>query len=96
MSGPVTAGRWSIASRVAAAIFGGYALAAFSSASLSLAVPMDKRDAVQLGVMVGFLLYAGGIVWAFSTKRARGAWLGLSVATLPFLILFGVLRGGAA
>lgn len=97
MSGPMTtAERWSVASRVAAAALGGYALASLASASLSLAVPLDKRDAVQLGVMVGFLLHTGAVLWAFSTRRARSAWWGLGLATLPFLVLFGVARGGAA
>lgn len=82
-----------VLSRSVAAIFGSYALASLSSLALALVLPLDKRDAVQLAAMIGFLLYAGGVIWAFSTTTAARAWIGIGAATLPFLLLLLIVKG---
>ena len=76
--GPVT-------SRIAAAMFGGYALAALSSVA-ALALPVSKPQAVLTGMLASFLVYAGAVIWVFAVRSARRAWLGLLVAAAPLLL----------
>ncbi|WP_199556335.1 hypothetical protein [Sandaracinobacteroides hominis] len=76
---PARESAWSVAARVAAALLGGYMLAAASVALLSrLLIPwLGKVDAVWLGTMPGALIFATGIVIAFSARSAGRAWFWL-------------------
>lgn len=85
--------RLGVLSRSIAAIFGSYVLASVASIALALALPLDKRDAVQLAVMLGFLIYAAAVIWAFSTATAGRAWAGIAVVCLPFGLLLLLLKG---
>ncbi|MGE4322965.1 MAG: DUF3649 domain-containing protein [Sphingobium sp.] len=85
--------RLGVLSRSIAAIFGSYGLAALASVALALALPLDKRDAVQLATMVGFLLYTAAAIWAFSTVSAVRAWAGIGLACLPFALLLLFAKG---
>lgn len=69
-------------SRIVAALFGGYALAALSSVAV-LALPMNKVQAVITGQLVSFLLYAGAVVWVFAVRSAFKAWMGLIIVAVP-------------
>ncbi|MDH6590319.1 hypothetical protein M2165_000208 [Variovorax sp. TBS-050B] len=80
--------RAALLSRIVAALFGGYALAALTSAA-ALALPMDPVEAVLAGMQASFLVYAGAAVWVFAARSARRAWLGLAVAAMPLLVLAG-------
>lgn len=83
-------------SRIAAALFGGYALAALCSIA-ALALPIDGRQAVFTGMLASFLLYAGAVVWVFAVRSAWRAWLGLLITALPlWLVAQTVGSGGAA
>jgi hypothetical protein len=73
-----------LVSRIAAALFGGYALAALASVA-ALALPLARTEAVFTGMMASFLLYAGAVVWVFAVRSARRAWTGLAVAAIPLL-----------
>lgn len=88
--------RLGVLSRSVAGIFGSYALAIIASVALALALPMEKRDAVQLAAMIGFLLYTGGVIWAFSTVTARRAWAGIGLATLPFALILLIVKDVSA
>lgn len=66
-------------SRIVAAIFGGYALAALSSVAV-LALPVDRTQAVIGGVLLSFAVYAGAVIWVFAVRSARRAWVGLLLA----------------
>ncbi len=77
--------RGPLLSRIVAALFGGYALAALTSVA-TLALPMDAVEAVLLGMQASFGVYAGAVVWVFAARSARRAWLGLAVAAVPLLI----------
>ena len=72
-----------IAVRVAAAILGGYALAALCSVALAVTLPMARADAVLTGMMAGLAVHAAAVVWAFAARNAARAWAGLLVAALP-------------
>jgi hypothetical protein len=84
-----------LASRVAAALFGGYALAALASVA-AVALPIDKPQAVLTGMLASFLVYAGAAVWVFAVRSARRAWGGLLLAALPLLaVAASVWNSGA-
>ncbi|MFC5357341.1 DUF3649 domain-containing protein [Azospirillum himalayense] len=74
-----------LVSRIAAALFGGYALAALASVAV-LALPMSTPQAVLTGEMASFLVYAAAIIWVFAVRSALRAWAGLLVVAAPLLL----------
>lgn len=95
LSLPAARYRWAVASRVVAAVVGGYALTSAATVLLALLWPLPQAEAVLAASMLSFLLYAGVIVWIFAVKRLRTVWLGLLSATalcsvLSWLLLPGV------
>ncbi|CAO3408383.1 DUF3649 domain-containing protein [Azospirillum largimobile] len=73
-----------LCSRIVAALFGGYALAALGSVA-ALALPMEKPQAVLTGMLASFAIYAGAVVWVFAARSALRAWAGLLAAAVPLL-----------
>jgi hypothetical protein len=69
-------------SRIVAALFGGYALAALSSVAV-LALPMSKPQAVLSGMLASFAIYAAAVIWVFAVRSALQAWGGLIVVAVP-------------
>ncbi len=69
-------------SRIVAALFGGYALAALSSVAV-LALPMSKPQAVLTGMLASFAIYAGAVIWVFAVRSALKAWVGLIIVAAP-------------
>ena len=83
-------------SRIVAAMFGGYALAALTSVA-AVALPMSRPEAVLTGLLLSFLVYALAVIWVFAVRSARRAWAGLLVAALPLLLAaWPVLTGNGA
>ncbi len=72
-------------SRIVAALFGGYALAALGSVA-ALALPISRPQAVLTGMLASFAIYAGVVIWVFAVRSARRAWTGLLVAAVPLLL----------
>ncbi|TBU96576.1 DUF3649 domain-containing protein [Stutzerimonas kirkiae] len=89
--------RWSVASRVFAAVFGGYALTSAITLLLALVWPLPRAQAVLAASLPSFLLYGLIVLWVFSVRSATRAWVGLAV---PTLLLDGacwlLLPGGTA
>lgn len=83
-----------LASRIIAALSGGYALAALCSIA-ALALPIDGRQAVFTGMLASFLLYASAVVWVFAARSAWRAWLGLIIAALPLWLAAQTVGPGA-
>lgn len=81
-------------SRIAAALFGGYGIAALVSVAV-LALPMSKPQAVLTGMLASFLVYAGVVVWSFAARSAARAWLGLLVAAAPLALVVHLATPGA-
>ncbi len=81
--------RWGVLSRSLAAIFGGYALAAVTSVFCAVALPMARGQAVLTGMLVAILMAACAALWAFATRSALRAWVGILA---PTLLLAGVSR----
>ena len=69
-------------SRIVAALFGGYALAALASVAV-LALPMSKPQAVLTGMLASFLIYTGAVIWVFAVRSAWKAWAGLLIVAAP-------------
>jgi uncharacterized protein DUF3649 len=69
-------------SRIVAALFGGYALAALFSVAV-LALPMSKPQAVLTGMLASFAIYAGAVIWVFAVRSALKAWAGLIIVAVP-------------
>ena len=73
-------------SRIVAALFGGYALAALFSVAV-LALPLSKPQAVLTGMLASFAIYAGAVIWVFAVRSALKAWVGLLIVAAPLLPL---------
>ena len=73
-------------SRIVAALFGGYALAALSSVAV-LALPLSRPQAVLTGMLASFAIYAGAVIWVFAVRSALKAWAGLIIVAVPLLPL---------
>ena len=72
-------------SRIVAALFGGYALAALASVAV-LALPISKPQAVLTGMLASFAIYAGAVIWVFAVRSALKAWVGLIIVAAPLLL----------
>lgn len=85
-----------LVSRIVAAVFGGYALAALTSVA-AVALPIAPAQAVLTGMMASFVIYALAVIWVFAVRSATRAWVGLVVAAVPLgLAAWSVWRGEGA
>lgn len=69
------------ASRLVAAVAGGYAVAALASVAV-LALPLARSESVMLGQLLGLVAYAIAVVWVYAARSACRAWRGLAIAGL--------------
>jgi len=74
-----------LVSRIVAALFGGYALAALGSVAV-LALPISKPQAVLAGMLASFAIYSGAVIWVFAVRSALKAWAGLIIVAAPLLL----------
>lgn len=73
---------WQMGSRIAAAMLGGYALAAVFSLA-ALALPWPRAQAVLAGTQLSFLVYTVAVICVFAARSAGRAWAGLVIAAIP-------------
>lgn len=89
--------RLTVASRAAAAVFGGYAVAALATGFLSLALirwaGMARIEAVVTATLLSFVWYALAVIWVFAVHTARRAWFGLIVSGAVLGLGWLALRG---
>lgn len=64
-------------SRVFIALLGGFLLANLIAILISYFSPDNKIDAIVVGMMLSFIVYAAVAIYAFSTKKARSAAIGV-------------------
>jgi len=83
----VTVRQWGIASRVVAAIGGGYVLASLMSIVLARSLPLPSATAVMTGMLLSFLFYACAVLWVFAARSAGRAWAGLLAPGLVLALL---------
>jgi hypothetical protein len=69
--------RLSVASRVFAAVFGGYAVATLIAIAVSRVLPVPRAEGVGTGILLSFAAYAGAVLWVFAARTASRAWTGL-------------------
>lgn len=84
-----------LASRVTAAIFGGYALASGATVFLSAVLPLTRAEAVLAATLASFAIYTAAIIWAFAVRSVAQVWWGMlgSAAVLGGVGLL-LARGG--
>lgn len=85
-----------VLSRSLAAIFGGYALTAAFVAFLALALPMHRSQSVLTAMLLGIVLYACAAMWAFATRSALRAWVGILVPAVVCYAGLRLLQGAGA
>lgn len=76
-----TLSRVHLASRVAAGMLGGYAFTwGFIALLIGLlfAAKMEFHDAEALGYILGFIVFLGVFLWAFSARSLARVWLVLA------------------
>lgn len=76
-----------LSSRIAAAVAGGYALAAATAIFLASVLPASRAEGVIAGMQLSFVVYTAAVVWAFSPISLARAWAGL---LLPAAVLAGL------
>ena len=74
--------RRDIASRLCAAVFGGYVAAAALSLLLARVLPMSKSGATATAILSTPVLFLAAILWAFAARSPSRAWLVLVLTTL--------------
>ncbi|MBD8731348.1 DUF3649 domain-containing protein [Pseudomonas sp. CFBP 13710] len=84
--------RWAVASRIVAAVFGGYVLAALASVCIAWLLPMARGEAVVSAMMLSFLVYLVAVLWCFASHSAGRAWLGLAIPGLILAAITGLLH----
>ncbi|MEI6894543.1 MAG: hypothetical protein V5789_07900 [Colwellia sp.] len=85
--------RWLVFSRVVAAIFAGYALATTSTLFFGqlLLTSVGKYEAVHIGMLLSFPIYACAAMWVFSVASAQKAWIGLIKLNVILMIFTWLL-----
>ena len=80
--------RWAVFSRSLVAIFGGYALATSCSLFISqlLLNSVGKYQAIHIGLLFSFLVYACAAMWVFSVLNATKAWIDIIKANVFFAV----------
>ena len=87
--------RWLVASRVAAAALGGYALTSAATVVLSLLWPAPKAQALTAASMLSFALYAAIVLWAFHMPSLKRLWTFLLLGTAVLSAAAWLLAPGA-
>lgn len=82
--------------RVAAAVFGGYALAAAVAVFLAAVLPAGRAEAAIGGMQLGFVVYPAAVIWAFSPMPLLRVWIGLLLPAAALGALGWALRGVGA
>ncbi len=78
--------RLSVASRIIAAVVGGYILTSLLSIAMALLLTyfgMNKAEAVLAITMLSFFVYAFIVMVVFYARTATRAWCGLAIACVP-------------
>jgi len=87
MFSPMLSYRLGVASRVTAAVFCGYALTALAVSFLALALPMERASATLRATMLSFAIYAAAVLWAFASRTALLAWIGIGAPAAVLAVL---------
>ncbi|MEL5879209.1 DUF3649 domain-containing protein [Cereibacter sphaeroides] len=86
--------RLSVASRIAAAALGGYALASAAASALALSLPGPRHEAALWGMLLSFLFYALAVIWVMHARSATRAWIGMALPTAALGLACWLLGAG--
>ncbi|MCQ4294242.1 DUF3649 domain-containing protein [Pseudomonas stutzeri] len=67
--------RWSIVSRVLAALVGGYAMAYAVTAFLAVYLPLARPDRVVFSSLASFAVWTAVVIYVFAARSASRIWL---------------------
>lgn len=81
-----TAGGAATLIRISVAIIGGYGASIIAAAAVASWLPVPRDQAVLVGQMVSFLIYAILVLWTFAARTAARALIGI----FAFAIVAGV------
>lgn len=88
--------RWMVASRAVAAIVGGFVLTSLITAVLSLLLPRitatPRAEAVLIATLISFVFWTCIVLWIFTTRSAKRAWLGVAIPSALLGFAFYALR----
>jgi hypothetical protein len=79
--------RLSLASRVLAALVGGYAFAHAATAFLTLALPFARADRVIAATLLAFVVWCGVAIYAFMAPKVWRVW---AVLLIGGALMYGV------
>lgn len=82
---------WGVFSRSMAAIVGGYALAAMTCVFCAVVWTGARGQAVLTGMLLAILAAAGAALWAFATRSAVRAWMGIALPTAVMAVVAWLL-----
>ncbi|WP_369925710.1 DUF3649 domain-containing protein [Xanthomonas sp. NCPPB 2632] len=85
-----------VTGRATAAVFGGYALAALVAAACARWLPVARVEAVVAGMLVSFAVYALVAIFAFASRSAARAWIGMAAIGVPLAVALAASLHGAA
>lgn len=92
MAALTTSYRLSVASRVVAAILGGYVLTALATFALAIFLPLSNAEASMTATLLSFLIYSCAVIGVFATRTAWRAWAGIVVPAVVLGALIGLQR----
>ena len=87
MNAMLTPERLSMASRVLAASIGAYVLVNMLTMALNFLLPWERYKSLLFAMQVSFVFYTLIIIWVFSVRTARKAWLGMLALGVPVLCI---------
>ena len=79
-----------IASRLLAAIFGGYMLATSVIIACGALASTPPAAAIMASSLASFAVYTAAIVWVFAARTTRSAWLGVLAPSVLLLTTSGL------
>lgn len=88
--------RWLVASRVAAAGLGGYALSSAATVLMAKLWPAPLAQGVLWATMLSFAVYTVAVIWAIHTPSVKRAWAGMVIGTAVLSALAWLLKTGGA
>lgn len=86
---------WGVFSRSMAAIFGGYGLAALTSVFCAVVLPGARGQTVLTGMLLGIVVAACAALWAFATRTALRAWVGMALPAAVMAVIAGAMGAWA-
>lgn len=78
--------------RIIAAVFAGYLLASLMIALMAYAFPMPMKESMRLATLLGYVIYAFIIMWAFSVVSLAKVWRWLLIGIAIFGIAVLVVK----